>query len=389
MSELLPADEQELAGIVESHFASGTPLEIVGGGTKRCVGYPVQAAATLSLARLTGVTLYEPSELVIRARAGTPVAELEETLAKNRQRLTFDPVGISALTGLAGAPTAGGLAASNIAGPRRVMAGAVRDSLIGIRAVTGEGRAIKSGGRVMKDVTGLDLVKSVSGSWGTLAVMSEVTFKVLPVAETEATLAVAGLDDEMAIDCLSAGLGSPFEVTGAAHLPGEATLLRIEGFEKSVDYRARELARELARFGEADILKAAASTARWEKVRDCAALGVGDGEALWRVSTVPSHGPAVAAAARGAGDARLQYDWGGGLLWIAVPAEQAAAVGEALRAAIAGQGHATLIRAPEGALDAIAPFEPMPAPLARMAERLRRSFDPGRILNPGRMYRAS
>ena len=236
---LHPATEAELAGVVADAAAHKTPLAIVGGGTRSCLGRPMQTAATLSTARLTGVTLYEPAELVLSARAGTPLAEIEALLAKNNQRLAFEPPDYRPLYGTTGEPTIGAIAAANLSGPRRVQAGAARDSLIGIRAVTGRGDVVKSGGRVMKNVTGLDFVKFLAGSYGTLAVLSEVTFKVQPAPEIEATLILHGLDDTRAVAALSAALGSPWGVTGAAHRParvgqGARTFIRLDGFAISV-----------------------------------------------------------------------------------------------------------------------------------------------------------
>ena len=218
-SVLSPTDETELATIVADAAAGQSPLAVVGGGTRTGLGRPVQAAATLTTARLTGVTLYQPSEMVLSARAGTPLAEIEALLAANGQRLAFEPPDYRPVYGTAGEPTLGAVAAANLSGPRRIQAGAARDGLIGLRAVTGRGEAITSGGRVMKNVTGYDLVKFLAGSYGTLAVLTEVTFKVLPSPETEATLVLGGLDDSTAIAALAAALGSPYSVTGAAHLP--------------------------------------------------------------------------------------------------------------------------------------------------------------------------
>src|SRR5262245_32692582 len=265
---LRPAGEAELAAIVADAAAKQTPLAVEGGGTPRGLGRPMQTAATLSTARLTGVTLYEPAEMVLSARAGTPLAEVEALLAGKGQRLAFEPPDLRAFYGSSGTPTIGAVAAANLSGPRRIAVGAARDGLIGVRAVTGRGEIVKSGGRVMKNVTGLDLVKFLAGSYGTLAVMSEVTFKVLPATETEATMVFTGLDDAQAIAALAAGLGSPFSVTGAAHCPATAegiarTLIRIEGFPDSVRHRLAGLADALSDFGGGDQVGGASSAELW------------------------------------------------------------------------------------------------------------------------------
>src|SRR4051812_14251232 len=297
MTSHIPSTEQDAASIVTEAASRRTPLSLVGGGTKADVGRPAQTAATLSSAGLTGVTLYEPAEMVIGARAGTPLAEVVRTLAEKGQELTFEPMDYRPLLGSTGEPTIGGIAATNLSGPRRIIAGAARDSLIGVRFVNGQGEVIKNGGRVMKNVTGLDLVKGMSGSWGTLGFFTEVIFKVLPRAERVATLAFNGLDDARAIEALSLALGSPFEVTGAAHLPakldggGARTLIRIEGFTVSIDYRLGELKRLLKRFGAADVIEGDEAAALWRLVRDVEPLADPRDRTVWRGSAAPTTPP--------------------------------------------------------------------------------------------------
>src|SRR3954470_7445054 len=344
-----PSTEEDAATIVTEAVARRIPLSLVGSGTKADIGRPAQTAATLSSAGLTGVTLYEPAEMVIGARAGTPLAEVVRTLAEKGQELTFEPMDYRPLLGSTGEPTISSVAATNLSGPRRIMAGAARDSLIGVRFVNGQGEVIKNGGRVMKNVTGLDLVKGMSGSWGTLGFFTEVIFKVLPRAERVATLAFNGLDDARAIEALSLALVSPFEVTGAAHLPaklgggGARTLIRIEGFTVSIDYRLGELKRLLKRFGAADVIEGDEAAALWRLVRDVESLADPRDRAVWRVSTAPTQGPAVMAQVSRAIEARWFYDWGGGLIWIATSAAGDAGAA-AIRAAVrTAGGRGTLV----------------------------------------------
>ena len=391
MTALVPADEAELAAIVSDAAAKKTPLAVVGGGTRTGLGRPMQTAATLSTADLTGVTLYEPAELVLSARAGTPLSEIEALLATNRQRLAFEPMDHRGIYGSRGEPTIGAVAAANLSGPRRVQAGAARDNLIGLRVVTGAGAVVKSGGRVMKNVTGYDLVKFMAGSHGTLAVFSEVTFKVLPTPETEATIAVTGLSDVRAVSAMALALGSPFFVTGAAHSPAEETepartYVRLDGFAASLADRAEHLRAMLSEFGPADILNAHTSASLWLTILDLDGLSAPLSTPIWRVSVRPSDGPSVAAAARAAFPARVLYDWGGGLVWIAGgegPDAGAAVIRAAVRAV---GGHATLIRAPEDVRNVIEVFEPLSPPLMDLTRKLKATFDPAGILNPGRMY---
>ncbi|KQP62480.1 2-hydroxy-acid oxidase [Methylobacterium sp. Leaf111] len=387
-----PHDEGAAAEIVRGAVGSPERLRLVGGATKAGIGRPAQDEATLSSVALTGITLYEPAEMVVAARAGTPLAEVQALLAARGQMLPFEPMDHRSLMGTTGEPTFGAVAAANNSGPRRINAGAARDSLIGVRFINGRGQAIKSGGRVMKNVTGLDLVKLMAGSWGTLGLLTEVTFKVLPVQERVATLAFPDLDDARAIAALSAALGSPFELTGAAHLPagieGEAarTLMRIEGFSESIDYRLGELRRLLKRFGQPEIVEGEAGTALWARIRDAASFAEPRSAAVWRISTAPTRGPAVTAAIGAQRDARWFYDWGGGLVWLATDAGGDAGA-EVVRAAVRAQGgHATLVRAPDAVRAAVPVFEPLAEPLMRITAGIKAAHDPHGLFNPGRMY---
>ncbi|MEE8631265.1 glycolate oxidase subunit GlcE [Methylobacterium ajmalii] len=389
MSTYQPRSEAEAATLIGEAATRRERLRLVGGGTRAGIGRPAQDEATLSAAGLTGITLYEPAELVIAARAGTPLAEVEARLAEGGQMLPFEPMDHRPLLGSTGEPTIGAVAAGNVSGPRRIAGGAARDSLIGVRFVNGRGEAVKSGGRVMKNVTGLDLVKLMAGSWGTLGFLTEVTFKVLPVPERTATLVLAGLDDARAVEAMSVALGSPFEITGAAHLPegidGAArTLLRIEGFSASVDYRLGQLTRLMRGFTPPATREGEEAAAQWRAVRDVLPFAGGD-EAVWRLSTAPGRGPAVAAAIAAARPSRWFYDWGGGLIWLATPATGDAGA-EVVRAALAEGGHATLVRAPDAVRAAVPVFEPLSEPLMRITAGLKAAHDPAGLFNPGRMY---
>jgi glycolate oxidase FAD binding subunit len=386
-----PADEAELAAIVAKAAADKTPLAIVGGGTRQGLGRPMQTAATLSTAGLTGVTLYEPAELVLSAKAGTPLSTIEALLAKHRQRLAFEPMDHRGIYGSVGEPTIGAISAANLSGPRRVQAGAARDSLIGLRAVTGTGTSVKSGGRVMKNVAGYDLVKFLAGSHGTLGVLSEVTFKLQPASETEATVAITGLSDARAVTAMAAALGSPFFVTGAAHAPSEdtepsRTYIRLDGFAASVADRAERVRAVMSEYGPADILGPETSASLWLTILDLDSLSAPFSTPIWRVSVRPSDGPGVADAARAAFPARILYDWGGGLVWIAGgdgPDAGAAVIRAAVKAV---GGHATLVRATDDVRHSVPVFEPLAMPLMELTRKLKATFDPAGILNPGRMY---
>lgn len=353
---------------------AGGPLVVRGGGT-RSVGRPV-VGDVLDVSGLSGVTLYEPGALTIVAQAGTPVSEIEAVLAAENQRLAFEPYDLTGLLGTKGASTIGGVIATNASGPRRIQAGAARDFALGVRFVDGAGNIVKNGGRVMKNVTGYDLVKLMSGSWGTLGVLSEVSLKVLPAVETTTTLVIGDLTPAQAVAAMSAALGSPFEVSGAAWID-EAVWLRIEGFAFSVDYRAGSLQDLLRAYGEVT----RDDTADWARVRDAVPLHGCD--AVWRVSVKPSDGPAVIASMPEGVETLM--DWGGGLIWIgAAQADVASHMALQARVGAVG-GHATLIKGPEALRASVPVFQPEAQGVAALSSALRARFDPRGILNPGLM----
>lgn len=374
------------------------PLLIEGNGTKAGMLRPVQAARTLSTAGLSGINLYAPKELIISAWAGTPLPEIEAAVAEGGQHLIAEPPDLSALLGVTNKPqTLGGVVATNLSGPRRVAWGAMRDHVMGVRAVTGRAEVIRSGGRVLKNVTGLDLCKLLTGSHGTLGVITEITLKVLPAPQATGTLVLPGLTATAAVTALSAALGSPFGVSGACWLPadatarvpalagltGSATLIRIEEFEPSVVYRLGRLRDQLAITG-AVTLDTGTSRAVWRNVRDAGPLAARLDDAVWRISVRPSAGPSVLEMLRPQGVVSF-LDWGGGLVWLAGSANAAthAAVEAAARAA---HGTWTLLRAPDALRGAVRVVPDEVAALARITRDVKAAMDPAGILNPGRLY---
>jgi glycolate oxidase FAD binding subunit len=377
-----PRSEAELAALIEG---AGGPLEVIGLGTKRRLGRPVAAEAALDLSRLSGIRMYEPEELVLEAAAGTPVAEIEAVLAAENQQLAFEPPNLATLLHSRHAGSLGGVVACNLSGPRRIRAGAARDHVLGLRAVTGRGDVVKAGGRVMKNVTGYDLPKLLAGSMGTLAALTAITLKVLPRPETEATVVREGLGDNEAVRAMALAMQSPCDVSGAAHLPGSPpqTLLRIEGFAPSVAYRCDRLRSLLG--GETSLLAAEESARRWQAVRDVPRFADNPARLVWKLSVAPSEAPAIVARIAEKIDARHFYDWAGGLVWLDIPFTEDAGA-PVVRDALAG-GHATLFRAPEPLRAAVEVFQPQPPALAALSARVKESFDPHHLLNPGRMYR--
>jgi glycolate oxidase FAD binding subunit len=399
---LKPRDAKDVEAAVQWALAEGKALELAGQGSKRAIGRPAQTDLTLDLSALAGITLYEPEELVLSAKAGTPIAEVEALVASKGQQLAFEPMDYSGvLGGATGGGTIGGVLAANLSGPRRIRAGAARDHFLGFSAVSGRGETFKSGGRVVKNVTGYDLCKVIAGSWGTLAAMTDVTIKVLPRPETEATVLIRGLAPASAVEAMTVAMGSACDVSGAAHLPAEAaarvpevagaggavTVLRLEGFSPSVTHRRRTLEALVKPFGEVSTVDEPISRPLWQAVRDVAPFAAGrDPRPLWRISTVPDRGAELGAMiARGA-PAQMLYDWAGGLIWLALDPSDDAGAPHVRRAVAAIGGHATLIRAPAAVRAAIDVFAPQDAAVAALTRRVKESFDPKGVLNPGRMW---
>jgi glycolate oxidase FAD binding subunit len=397
---LKPRDAKEVEDAVRWALGNDKALEIIGQSSKRAIGRPSQTDITLDLSGLSGVTLYEPAELVLSAKAGTPLSEIEALLDKNNQQLDFEPMDYGPLFGqAAGQGTIGGVIAMNLSGPRRIKAGAARDHFLGVTAVTGRAETIKSGGRVVKNVTGYDMCKVLAGSWGTLAAMTDVTIKVLPKPETQASVVVEGLDDAAACAAMAAAMGSSCAVSGAAHLPDHvasyfdglpkpeaATVLRLEGVEPSVEHRKQALAALMKPFGPVALLDEKESRALWRSIRLVAPFTADSARArpLWRISTAPAQSHRLVDLITPA--AQMFYDWGGGLIWVAMPFEDEADAGSIRRAVAELGGHATLVRAPVALRASVEVFEPQGAGLRALSKRVKDGFDPQGVLNPGRMW---
>ena len=382
-----PRDAGELRQAVEWALSEGTTLDVRGQGSKTVLGQPMACGQVLDLSGLSGIVDYAPEELVVTLRAGTPMREVEALLAQRNQMLAFEPPDLGPLLGReAGQGTLVGAVMGNLAGPRRLSAGAARDHLLGFSGVNGRGESFKSGGKVMKNVTGYDLSKLLAGSWGTLAVLDQVSVKVLPAPDQTRTLLLLGLEDAAAVRAMCAALGSPHEVSGAPHLPGR-TALRLEGVAPSVEARLKALRELLAGAGATmEELGTLESRTFWREVRDVAPLETASDDVVWKISCPPTEGPAIVARIKALRpSAKAFYDWSGGLVWLALPSS-ADADHEIVRGAIGARGgHATLIRAPEAVRAAVPVFQPQPAALAALAARVKESFDPKRLFNPGRM----
>lgn len=404
METYRPDTEKSLGELVAWAAAEGKTLDLRGQGSKAALGRPVEADARVDLTAFSGIVDYAPSELVITARAGTPLAEIRQALEDAGQMLAFEPIDHAALLGTAeGGGTLGGLVACNLSGPRRISMGAARDHLLGVKGVGGQGVVFKAGGRVVKNVTGFDLSKLLCGSWGTLAALTEVSLKVLPRPEKQRTVLVLGLDDHEAVAAMSQALGSAHEVSGAAHVPeavalsssvdmvagaGRAvTAIRVEGPGPSVEYRCTALRNELAPFGPTEELHSHRSRKFWDEVRCVRPLAEPTDRLVWRLSVPPTDAPAVLERLQRAVAGHHLLDWGGGLIWFAMDAVEDAAE-EAVRGAIAhaaASGHAILIRAPEDIRRRVPVFPPQEGGLAALTRRVKSNLDPAGVFCPGRM----
>jgi glycolate oxidase FAD binding subunit len=386
-----------IQSIIRAHMAIDTPLAIYGGNTRPIGSDNVYADQALSLSNYSGITAYNPAEMVMSAKAGTPMSQIEAALLANNQMLPFEPMDHRPTLGTTGEPTIGGVFGANVSGPRRFVAGAARDCLLGVEFINGKGELIKAGGRVMKNVTGLDLVKLLAGSYGTLGVLTEVTFRLLPRPKTVRTLVISHLEEDRAAHAMAAAMATPYEVSGAAHLPmsaayrflggnlpaGPATLLRLEGLEASVDMRLAKLGEALRPFGEQSVLDKSASDAVWTDVRDVNVYSHVLDKPLWKVSVAPSIGHQLVAALRLQSGIDAFYDWQGGLIWMQM---EAANDGELIRQYIKQVGgHATLVRAGRFGPGANHFFQPLPAAEKLLSQRIKAQVDPQSLFNPLRM----
>ena len=417
MSETFrPDNPDQLRDLLAWAASDDKKLEIVGAGSKRQVGRPMGADHVVELGGMAGISLYEPDELVMTAGPAMPIAEIEATLRENNQQLEFEPPDygplLASVNGGQGgsdsrdnapAGTLGGTISCNLSGPRRIKSGAARDHFLGFHAVSGRGEIFKSGGRAVKNVTGYDLSKLMAGSWGTLAVMTDVTVRVLPVPEKTRTALLVGAGPDRAVQAMIQAMQSPHEVSGAAWLPGplaaasgveliagqggSVAALRVEGPGPSAEYRCGALREILSAFGATEELHSANSTIFWREVRDVLPFAKpGDDRAVWKLSVPPASAPQLVGELAAIDEAEAFLDWSGGLIWLALPAGSDASH-EAVRAAVdRATGHATLFRAPEEIRRNIPVFQPQPGARSLLAQRVKAAFDPKGILNPGRMY---
>ncbi|MBL4739423.1 MAG: FAD-binding protein [Sneathiella sp.] len=395
--------EDQVLDLLQWALSNSKRLAIAGNDSKVALGRPMDVDATLSLSGLSGIEMYEPAELVMKAKAGTLVTLVEEELAASGQQLAFTPPDYGPLLGQpAGLGTLGGVFVPNLSGSSRIKAGAARDHLLGVNGFTGRGEAFQTGSRVMKNVTGYDLCKLVAGSYGTLAICTSLTFKVLPKSEKIRTVLVYGVTLEASVAIMRDALSSVHEVSAAAYMPAviatktgidylegdaPAVALKIEGPAPSVEYRCTALLKLFEGQGHVEELHGHRSRALWKYLSDVRPFSENLKSNIWKISIPPSNAPAYVKAISSALSG-LEYflDWAGGLVWVSVPEGIENAGNTIIRKNLKGSGHATLIRASEQLRKEIPPFQPQNPVIAKISERIREGYDPQRILNPERMY---
>ena len=400
-----PSSTEELCELVKSSIASKSSLLVKGSGSKEGWGQPVGAGQSVSVQGLSGITLYEPEELVMTAAAGTSIEHIKNLLNDNNQHLAFEPPDLHRLyANKLGTGTLGGILACNLSGPRRIQAGAARDHFLGFEAVSGRGEIFKSGGRVVKNVTGFDLSKLLAGSFGTLAIMTSISIKVLPKPEKTRSILVFGLSDHEAIKAMGTALNSPNEVNGVAHIPSNltakskvgcvssskkaVTIIRVQGPAPSVEARCTALRSLVNGFGDTEELHSQNSSIIWGEVADVADIIDGPEKLIWRLSVPPSRSANIAQAIRDISDADIYFDWGGGLLWVGLSPDRGAIPVEIRSLITETGGHATLMRAPDTIRRITSVFQPQMTGVAALSEKLKENFDPLGILNPGKMLLA-
>ena len=383
-----PATDREAAELIRDAAQNGKSFEIISSGTKRNLGRPLAANAILDMSALTGIIDYKPEELVLSARAGTKLAEIEPALAKHNQVLGFEPCDWGSMLGArAENQTIAGILGADVCGPRRVKSGSVRDHVIGCHFINGIGETIKAGGTVIKNVTGFDIPKLMCGAFGTLGALTEVTLRVLPRAQRSATLVLRGRPPQEGLSALIAAAQTPADATALAYLPGWAigggsngeALIRIEGTPAALDEKLGLLR---GRFPQAEtaLLNDEETQTLFHKIGDASLFGV-EGD-IWRLCVPASH----AASAIAEAEAQHWYaDWAGGLLWLQLPAS--IEIAERLRRITARlSGHATLFRASPEARQSIGVFEPETPVRSQLTKAIKQAFDPEHVFNRGRMF---
>jgi len=403
-----PQNEREVATLIRKFYKSNIPIELIGSGSKRKIGKTLQCAKTLNLSKLNGIIEYLPEELYIKVKAGTSIKAIEQELKKNNQQLVFEPIDFGYfLNGESDYGTAAGQVACNISGSRRFKVGSVRDHVLGFRGVNGRGEIIKSGGVVVKNVTGYDLSKLICGSYGTLVALTEITFKVLPLPEESKTLVINNQKIEKAVHFLDKSISSSNDISGAVFFPdrpmisgssmnientfklndlkqeGSITAIRIEGSKNSIDHRIENLINELQIINlNVSILEVHQSEVFWNKVKTLEFFS-NSKNSIIRIVIPPSE--CVNLIYQFSSKFKYYLDWGGALMWLEV-FELSEEMFESIRKKVVKRGgYVTMIKN-SNYLPYVEDVFTISSERFNISQNIKKSFDPKRILNPGKMY---
>jgi len=403
-----PQNEKEVSNFIKKFYKSSIPIEIIGSGSKRKIGKKLQCTKTLNLSKLNGIIEYLPEELYIRVKAGTLIKKIEEELKKNKQQLAFEPIDFGyLLNGKSDYGTAAGQVACNISGPRRFKVGSVRDHVLGFRGVNGRGEIIKSGGVVVKNVTGYDLCKLICGSYGTLVALTEITFKVLPSPEESKTLVIHNQKLEFAANFLDQAISSSNDISGAIFLPkepevsgcvmniektfklndlkheGSITAIRIEGSRNSINQRFKNLIKGLKIINfDLSTLEAYQSEIFWNKVKSLEFFSNSKNSIL-RIVIPPSE--CVKLVYQFSNKYKYYLDWGGALMWMEA-FELSEEMFESIRKKVVKLGgYVTMIKNSDY-LPYVDDVFTINRDRFNISQNIKKSFDPKGILNSGKMY---
>ena len=403
-----PKNEKEVLNFIKKFYKSGIPIELIGSGSKSKMGKPLQCSKTLNLSKLNGIIEYLPEELYIKVQACASIKQIQEELKKNNQQLAFEPIDFGyLLNGKSNYGTVAGCVACNISGPRRFKAGSVRDHVLGFRGINGKGEIIKSGGTVVKNVTGYDLSKLICGSYGTLVALTEITLKVLPAAESGKTLIIHNQNIESATHFLDKAISSSNDISGATFLPiepkvpgcvmnieqtfklndlkhkGSLTAIRIEGSKNSIDQRIKNLINELKIMDlNKSILETYQSEIFWNKVKNLESFSSSNNSIL-RIVIPPSE--CVKLVYQLSNKYKYYLDWGGALMWMEA-FELSEEMFESIRKKVVKLGgYVTMIKNSDY-LPYVEDVFTISRDRFNISQNIKKRFDPKRILNPGKMY---
>ncbi len=400
LSKFKPKTEQEIAEFVKFCHSKNIPIEIIGAGSKAKIGRNFQSEKILDLSDYSGIIKYEPEELYIKVKAGTPISEISQTLDKFNQQLAFEPNNFGYLfNGSDNSGTIGGVISTNFSGPRRFKVGSARDHVLGIRVINGRGEIVKSGGTVVKNVTGYDLSKIITGSYGTLAIISEISIKVLPKPSSIKTLIIHNAQLKKSLDYLNISLSSPADVSGGVFYPeyfkdqfslndltnkGPITAIRVEGVSSSIDKRLNSLKKELGLLNnEVNYLNDDQSKIFWQNTQELKVFNKTEKNIIRAV--VPPSKTLNAINNLKKFFSRYFIDWGGNLIWIEMEKINSEILKEFSRVIENVGGYYTMLKLDDGLKASVDIFK-IDHIKYNLSEKLKNSFDPKRILNPGKMY---